>query len=503
MLTLYILSASISYIHECIEFLAQGDSMDTVLQNKTFNEIEIGDSASISRILTKNDIQLFAIMSGDVNPAHLDEEYASSDIFKKIVAHGMWGGTLISTVLGTMLPGPGTIYLGQTLKFLRPVTIGDRITVSVKVTEKENEKCIVKLQCSCINQDGKEVISGDAVVIAPTEKIRRDVIKLPQIELIEDQVPRYYDQLCATAAGLPPLKAAIVHPLDESSLMGAIEAAKDGIISPVLIGPEQKIKKLAEDLNVSITDYPIIPVEHSHAAAEVATELARTGEVDALVKGNLHTDELMRPVVQKTGGLRTERRISHIFVVLALHYPKPLLITDAAINIQPDLMTKRDIVQNAIDLFTCLYSSIPKVALLSAVETVTEKLPATLDATALCKMAERGQITGGILDGPLAFDNAISKEAANMKGIVSQVSGDVDILVVPNIEAGNIMYKQLRYLSHAEGAGIVLGAKVPIVLTSRAEGNIASRKVSCALALLYAHRKDGLRVPAKLHEVHS
>ena len=265
------------------------------------------------------------------------------------------------------------------------------------------------------------------------------------------------------------MTTAVAHPCDESSLTAAVEAAEAELIRPILVGPEAKIRAVAEQCGLDIAPYRLVDAPHSHAAAAKAVEIVRAGEAEALMKGSLHTDELMAEVVRKDTGLRTERRISHVFIMDVPTYPKPLAVTDAAINIFPDLETKVDIVQNAIDMAHALGRELPKVAILSAVETVTPKIPSTIDAAALCKMAERGQITGGLLDGPLAFDNAISKEAAAIKGIRSEVAGDADILVVPDLEAGNMLAKQLSFLANADAAGIVLGARVPIILTSRAD----------------------------------
>jgi len=300
---------------------------------------------------------------------------------------------------------------------------------------------------------------------------------------------QFEKRLMDKAREFAPLKVAVVHPVDHFSLLGTIEAAKAGVITPVLVGPENKIRAIAKETNADITGVELVSVPHSHAAAEMAVAMALEGKVEALMKGKLATDELMHPVIDKQNGLRTGRRMSHVFVLNVPRYSKPLFLTDAAINIRPSLMEKKDIVQNAIDLFRVLDMGTPKVAILSAIEYVTEKIPSTLDATALCKMAERGQITGGILDGPLAFDNAVSKESAEIKGLHSEVAGNADILVVPDIESGNMLYKQLRYFSGAQGAGIVLGAKVPIILTSRA-GDAENRVVSCALALLYTRMRN-------------
>jgi phosphate acetyltransferase len=452
------------------------------IENKTYDEIEIGDTAAISHTLTRHDIELFAIMSGDVNPAHLDEEYAKSDMFHKIIAHGMWGGSFISTVLGTELPGPGTIYLKQTFEFLKPVAIGDTITARVTVTDKKNEKNIVILSCVCTNQLGKEVIRGEAVIIAPTEKVKRKRIRLPKIEFKKEKCPNYHRIICMTK-NFKPLKTAVVHPVDQLSLMGAIASAEAGIIEPVFVGPEAVIKKIAKSEGVDISEYKIIGTQHSHEAAEVAVSLARKGTVEALMKGKIHTDELLKAVLHKERGLRTNRRISHIVMADIPAYPKALFVTDSAINITPSLSHKKDIVQNAVDLFTKMDFGTPRVAIISAVETVNENIPSTLDATALCKMAERGQITGALLDGPLAFDNAVSEEAARIKNIHSQVAGKADILVVPDLITGNILLKQLSLFSGASIAGVAMGAQVPIILTSRSSSEF-SRKASSALALL-------------------
>jgi phosphate acetyltransferase len=290
----------------------------------------------------------------------------------------------------------------------------------------------------------------------------------------------------------------VVHPCDRDALVGAIEAAKRGLIIPVLVGPAAKIHAAAEAAAVDLAPYRIVSTEHSHAAAERAVAMARAGEVEAIMKGSLHTDELMAAVVPSATGIRTARRVSHVFVLDVAAYPRPLFVTDAAINIAPTLSDKVDIVQNAIDLAHVLGIETPRVAILSAVETVNSDIPSTLDAAALCKMADRGQIIGGILDGPLAFDNAVSEEAARTKGIVSAVAGRADILLVPDLEAGNMLAKQLTYLAGADSAGIVLGARVPIVLTSRSD-NVRSRLASTAVMVLVAHARrrklaDGMTV---------
>jgi phosphate acetyltransferase len=299
---------------------------------------------------------------------------------------------------------------------------------------------------------------------------------------------RVYPALIEACAELEPVTTAVAHPCDNASLTAAVEAAEADLIRPILVGPEARIRAVAEQHGLDIALYRLVDAPHSHASAAKAVEIVRAGEAETLMKGSLHTDELMAEVVRKEGGLRTERRISHVFIMDVPTYEKPLAVTDAAINIFPDLETKVDIVQNAIEMAHALGRELPKVAILSAVETVTPKIPSTIDAAALCKMAERGQITGALLDGPLAFDNAISKEAAAIKGIRSEVAGDADILVVPDLEAGNMLAKQLSFLANADAAGIVLGARVPIILTSRAD-TVRARMASCAIAVLLAHAR--------------
>ncbi|GAA6165076.1 phosphate acetyltransferase [Pelagimonas sp. KU-00592-HH] len=289
---------------------------------------------------------------------------------------------------------------------------------------------------------------------------------------------------------LDPIPTAIVHPCDDTSLEGALAARDHGLIVPILVGPEDRIQAAADEAGLTLDGVEIVSTKHSHDSAKQAVLMVRQGKAQALMKGALHTDEIMSEVVHKERGLRTERRMSHVFVLDVPTYPKPLLISDAAINIFPDLETKADIVQNAIELGHALGVDLPKVAILSAVETIYPKIPSTVEAGALCKMADRGQITGGLLDGPLAFDNAVSKEAAETKGIVSEVAGDPDVLIAPDLEAGNMIAKQLIYLASADAAGIVLGARVPVMLTSRADGTL-SRVISAALALLLVHHRQG------------
>ena len=463
--------------------------LDTeLIENFTFNEISLGQSARLLRTLTLADIQGFAAVSGDTNPAHLDAEYANETLFHGVIAHGMWGGALISALLGTQFPGPGTIYQDQALHFVKPVRLGDTVTVTATVTALNATHKSVELDCQVINQRGERVLSGMARVLAPTSKVRLPRVAAPQIQLFDPQ-SRFKD-LLAMSHGLGPVRCAVVHPCDEGSLSGAIDSARYGLIVPVLIGPELRIRHVAAEAGIDLTGVEIRSQPHSHAAAEMAAELAASGDVEMLMKGSLHTDELIHAVLSKSV-LRTGRRMSHVFRFDVPLYHKPLLITDAALNIRPSLQEKVDIIQNAIDFARVMGVVTPKVAILSAVEMVNPNIPSTLDAAALCKMSERGQITGGILDGPLAFDNAVSLHAAQIKNIASAVSGQADILAVPDLESGNMLAKQLEYLAGASGSGIVLGARVPIALTSRADGP-SNRVASALLALLVAHnsRRD-------------
>jgi phosphate acetyltransferase len=464
-----------------------------MIENRTFDEIAVGDSASLSRTVTQRDIELFALASGDVNPAHMDPAYAATDMFHHIIAQGILEAGLISAVLGTRLPGPGTIYLGQDLRFLHPVSIGDTITATLAVTEKRPEKGDIVLDCRCTNQEGEEVITGTAYVRAPKEKVRRPRVELPDVQLNRHE---RFRALLAEAAGHAPMPVAVVHPCDTNAIGAAVEAARAGLIAPILVGPQAKIRAAAQSAGVDIGAFRLVDTPHSHAAADRAVALVRDGEAALLMKGSLHTDELLHAVLAPDSGLRTGKRLSHVYLMDVPSYPKPLLVTDAAVNIAPDLEQKRDIVQNAIDLAHEMGIDTPRVALLSAVETVNPAIRSTLDAAALCKMADRGQISGALVDGPLAFDNAVSPSAAKEKGIVSPVAGQADILVVPDLEAGNMLAKQLIFLAGADAAGVVLGARVPIILTSRADSERV-RLASCAVAVLLARRKASLPVDSK------
>ncbi|GAA5167892.1 bifunctional enoyl-CoA hydratase/phosphate acetyltransferase [Viridibacterium curvum] len=467
----------------------EADETPDLLENITFDEIKVGDSARLTRTVRREDIQLFAVVSGDVNPSHLDDDWARDNAFGEIVAHGMLSGALISALLGNEFPGPGTVYVSQNLDFESGVHVGDTLTVTLTCLKKLPTTKHLRIGCVVSNQQGSVVARGEAVVAAPTEKVRRPRASLPEVMVTDRQ--RRYEKVIDAAEGLPAVRVAVAHPCDEESLKGALLARDEGLIVPVLVGPEGRIRRLAESLGSSLDGCELVATEHSTESAERAVALARAGQVDALMKGSLHTDEFMAAVVDRDTGIRTGRRISHVYVADVPRYPRTLLVTDAAINIQPDLETKVSIVQNAIDLAHAIGIAMPRVAILSAVETVNAKIPSTLDAAALCKMADRGQIKGGLLDGPLAFDNAISEFAARTKGIESDVAGRADILVVPDLESGNMLGKQLEYFAGALLAGVVLGARVPIVLTSRAD-RAEARSASCAIVKrLVAKKGEG------------
>ncbi len=459
--------------------------MDEMLENKTFDEIQVGDSATVSGALRKDDIETWAAVTANPNVMTLKQAAPGEGEFLEASGVGMWGAALFSTIIGSQLPGLGSVTRAVEIRFQRPFPVGQRVTATVTVTEKRAESGVVVLDCRCTDANGNEIITGRAEVVAPKEKIRQPVVEMPKVQLRRDD---RYLELIGMCEGLEPVSTAVVHPCSDDALVGPILAAERGLIHPILVGPEARIRAIAEAAGLDISPYRLISTEHSHEAAEQGVALVRGGEAEALMKGSLHTDELLHAVMHREKGLRTERRLSHCFLLAVPTYERAIIVTDAAINIFPDLTAKRDICQNAIDFAHALDIEQPKVAILSAVETVTPTIPSTLEAAALCKMADRGQITGGILDGPLAFDNAVDVEAAHTKGIVSPVAGVADILVGPDMEAGNMLAKQLTFMANAEAAGIVLGARVPIVLTSRAD-NARSRLASCAVAVLLVHHR--------------
>ncbi|MEW6689025.1 MAG: bifunctional enoyl-CoA hydratase/phosphate acetyltransferase [Pseudomonadota bacterium] len=452
------------------------------IENRTFDEIQVGDTASLTRTLRPEDIQLFAIMSGDVNPAHVDPEYARSSMFHEVIAHGMWGGALISTVLGTEFPGPGTIYVDQTLHFSRPVKVGDTLTVSLTCAKKFDHNKHLVFDCVCTNQEGMKVIRGQAEVLAPTEKIKRARMEMPEVT-ISDREGRYR-RLLGRAKGIRPATAAFAFPGHAESLHTAATVGSAGMLLPILVGPEKRIRELAAQNGIDLKGCRIVDAPHSHAAVERAVAMAHDGEAEMLIQGSLPTSEFLVPVIGPRG-LRTERRLSHVLYIDVPSHPKPIIISDMMVNIEPTLEDKIHITQNAIEFAHLLGVPDPKVAVLAGIETVTPRMRATLDAAALCKMADRGQITGAVLDGPLGFDTAVSIVAARTAHLKSAVAGQADVLIAPNLEAGNMLAKQLEHLADAISGGVVMGARVPIVLANRSD-SVESRVASCVLALLAA-----------------
>jgi phosphate acetyltransferase len=452
------------------------------IESKTFDEIAVGDSAATEHVLTMDDAMAFASISG-FNSVLKSEEIIERAGGVPPTGPNMWCASLVSGLFSMNLPGPGVTLTQISLSFHKRIHVGDRILVKVQVTAKDDATKLVSFDCEAHNGQGLSIFTGTAQLLAPLTKLRWSTLPVPQL-IVADPYRRYHG-LIARATSKPPVRTAIVWPCDAVSLKGALQARESNLIATALVGSEDLIRSLARSLQLDLEVVRIVDVPDSRSAAVRAVELARKGEVQMLMKGSLHTDELMSAVVARDGGMRTGRRISHVFALDVPAYHKTLFVTDAAINIQPDLDTKIDILQNAIDMMLKLEVANPKVAILSAVESVNPAIPSTLDAAALCKMVDRGQITGAIVDGPLAFDNAISSDAANIKKIKSPVAGDVDLMMAPNLEAGNILFKELQYLAGALAAGVVVGAKVPIVLTSRADGELA-RMASCALGALLA-----------------
>jgi phosphate acetyltransferase len=449
------------------------------IESRTFDDIDIGDQASVSRTVNADDLALCVALSGNLYPA---DAGSRSIVNPTAVA----ATATVATVLATRLPGPGMEWLAQSLRFHKQIAVDDTLTAKLVVRKKIADSRMVVMDCECTDQRGATVMSGQLEVRPPPQKMFARRAERPDIKFQRHQK---YDLLIERSRAFPPVVTAVAHPCDASSLAGVIDAAKAAIIKPILVGPVALIRATAEQLSVDLAGLELVDAPNSGAAAEKAVELARLGRAELLMKGSLHTDEIMGAVVRREAGMRTARRISHCFIMDVPSYPKPLVITDAAVNIAPALEDKIDIVRNAIDMVRALGLDSPRVAILSAVETVNPKIQSTIDAAALCKMADRGQITGGILDGPLALDNAISMAAARTKGIESSVAGQADILVVPDLEAGNMLAKNLSFLANADSAGIVLGARVPIILTSRAD-SVRARMASCAVAALCVHGRS-------------
>jgi phosphotransacetylase/acyl dehydratase len=455
--------------------------------NTTFDELAVGQTASIERSVTANDLYVFAHASGNTNPMHMPGMDVDKDGEVDTVVPSLWVGSLVSSVLGTILPGAGTLYRSQTFQFRGRAKLGDRLVVSVRCIEKRERPCAL-FETKVEKSDGTLVLEGIAEIEAPIVSIVLQKQQLPMLMLDQHD---HFAALVERCRRLPPMPTAIVAPDDANSLGGALLSMAEGLIAPILIGARSKIMHAADAAGVDISALPLIDIENHSEAAARAVAMVNAREVRAIMKGNVHSDELLGQVIKKDGGLRGSRRISHVFVMDAPTRSDLLFISDAAINIAPDLTTKVDIVQNAIDLAIACGLAQPKVGILAAVETVNINMPSTLEAAALAKMADRGQITGALVDGPLAMDNAVDVEAARTKGIVSSVAGHADVLIVPNLEAGNMLAKQLTFVARAEAAGLVVGAKAPVILTSRAD-NDKSRLASCAVAQLYDYwRQNG------------
>lgn len=458
------------------------------IENRIFDDLQVGDSQSLRRLCTQDDLLVFANVSGNHNPMHLFDLDGDGDGQPEAFVPGMFLGSLISAVLGTLLPGAGTLYRAQSLVFHNHAHAGDEVESRVTVTDRNPRDMTVTLATEVRRlRDDALIVSGVAVVEAPRRKLNYSSHDLPGLIV---QRHRHFERLLRQAEPLAALVTAVVCPEEPNSLGGALRARAHTLIAPILIGDPDRIAAAAQTLGADLTGIEIIAEPNPDAAARRAVALVQAGRAGAVMKGHLHTDHLLRAVLDKAAGLRAGRRLSHVFVMDVPGLAHLLLVTDAAINITPDLRAKVDIVQNAIDLALSLGIETPKVGVLSAVETVNPDLPSSIDAALLSKMAERGQITGGLVDGPLAMDNAVDLAAARTKGLSSAVAGRADILVVPNLDAGNMLAKQLTYLSHAEAAGVVLGARVPIILNSRADDDMA-RLASCAVAALHHARLTG------------
>ncbi len=466
------------------------------LSNRTWHELKLGDEAQIERRVTARDLYLFAHASGNLNPMHMPGSDVDGDGTPDTVAPSMWVGSLISSVLGNVLPGAGTLYRAQNFSFVGRAHVGDRLTVKVRLVDKPESPRAV-FETSVCQANGELVARGQAEVDAPLHRVVTGAHELPGLLLEEHH---HFERLINVAAAQPPMPTAVVCPDDANSLGGTLLAMQRGLIVPVLIGARSKLEAAAASAGVSLQGIELIDIADHGLASAKAVELVHQQRVRAVMKGNVHSDELLAHVVKKNGGLRSGRRISHVFVLDVSTLKHPLFISDAAINIAPDLATKADIIQNAIDLARACGLVLPRVAVLSAVENVNLNMPSSMDAAILAKMADRGQITGGIVDGPLAMDNAIDAGAARAKKLSSPVAGAAQVLIVPNIEAGNMLAKQLTFVSHAEPAGLVVGASVPVMLTSRAD-NDRARLASCALAqLMDVMQRTGAVAPGLVSE---
>ena len=454
-----------------------------LIENHPFDTIKIGDNAELTRLCTEDALLIFAAATGNHNPMHLPDQDVDGDGRPEAIASGIFVAATVSAVLGNLLPGPGTLYRSQSLIFHRSARAGDELRARVTVTALDPDGTVTLATEVARLGDDALILSGEARVAAPRRAISFDDSDVPGLVV---QRHRHFEALLKRAEPLPAMITAVVCPDEVEALQGALLARQHSIITPILVGEGARIAKAAARCGADISGIELVEAVGEAAAAQAAVDLVNAGRAQAVMKGHVHTEALLHPMLDHERGLRTGRRLTHVFVMDVPGLAHPLLVTDAAINISPDLSTKMDIVQNAIDLAISIGIAVPRVAVLSAVETVNPAIPSSIDAALLSKMAERGQIKGGSVDGPLAMDNAVNLAAARGKGLRGAVAGRAEVLVVPDIDAGNMLAKLLIHLAHAEAAGVVLGAKVPVILSSRADSAMA-RLASAAVAAIHFH----------------
>lgn len=454
-------------------------SEQTIKHARGYDAIEIGESAELTRTVTANDLVFYSHASGDLNPLHLPELDGDGDGVAEAYAPTAWLAGLLSALVGNVLPGPGSHATDFTGRAGVPIRLGETARARIEVTGKADGELILSGE---VSGPSGLAMSARLTVSPPARPRDFDSYDLPGLMVRRHP---HFDRLLKACEGLAPARTAIAAPHSEDALSGALQAADHGLITPILVGDRARIQTAAEALGADLSDVTIIEAGEGAEAAGAACRLVADGEADSVMKGHLHTDEFLRAVLTRANSLRGGRRISHCFVLDAPGREGLLFVTDAAVNIAPDLTAKADIVQNAIDLACSLGLATPRAGILSAVETVNPALPSTLDAAALSKMADRGQIKRGLVDGPLAMDNAVDRDAAAVKNLSGEVAGRADILVAPDLEAANMLAKELTYLARAQSAGVVLGARAPVILTSRSD-NAFSRLVSCAVAALHA-----------------
>lgn len=456
-----------------------------LIENHPFDTIKIGDNAELTRLCTEDALLIFAAATGNHNPMHLPDQDVDGDGRPEAIASGIFVAATVSAVLGNLLPGPGTLYRSQSLIFHRSARAGDELRARVTVTALDPDGTVTLATEVARLGDDALILSGEARVAAPRRAISFDDSDVPGLVV---QRHRHFEALLKRAEPLPAMITAVVCPDEVEALQGALLARQHSIITPILVGEGARIAKAAARCGADISGIELVEAVGEAAAAQAAVDLVNAGRAQAVMKGHVHTEALLHPMLDRERGLRTGRRLTHVFVMDVPGLAHPLLVTDAAINIAPDLSTKMDIVQNAIDLAISIGIAVPRVAVLSAVETVNPAIPSSIDAALLSKMAERGQIKGGSVDGPLAMDNAVNLAAARGKGLRGAVAGRAEVLVVPDIDAGNMLAKLLIHLAHAEAAGVVLGAKVPVILSSRADSAMA-RLASAAVAAIHFHAR--------------